>query len=93
MRTSGASDEFLKMVGDRIRARRRELGLTQMQLAETLECDLSTYLRYEHGEINFPLSKLRRLGLALRCDPQTFLAEPTDRQFFRDPPDWNPPKT
>lgn len=55
-----------RTVGQRIRDRRRELGLSADYMAKALNKDRSTYYRYESNEIeNMPISVLRPLAKIL----------------------------
>ncbi|GAB6876719.1 helix-turn-helix domain-containing protein [Thermaerobacter litoralis] len=63
------------MIGDRIRARRRELGLTQEQLAAGL-FDRSYISRIEANEVVPPLATLRLLAERLGKPVGFFLGEP-----------------
>lgn len=57
-------------IGERIKARRLELGLTADQLAECVGKNRATIYRYENGEIeNMPLSVMEPLAKALGITP------------------------
>ena len=57
-------------IGERIRARRKELGLTADQIAERLGLDRTTIYRYERGAINkVPSDVLGKLAIILRTSP------------------------
>lgn len=62
------SDPFLDILGQRIRARRRELGLSQEGLAHTAGLDRSYVGRIERGEHNLTFVALVRLCRAMECD-------------------------
>ena len=49
----------------RIRERRRELGLTQQQLAEELAYERSSIAKIEKGEVDLPLSKIQAFSRVL----------------------------
>lgn len=56
-------------LGDRIKKRREQLGLSQLQLAGMIGVQEATVSRYESGVIqNPPQSKLRALAIALKVD-------------------------
>lgn len=56
--------------GDRIRAARKALGLTQAELAERLELDQATISRVEAGELRrLSRGNLLLLATALRIRP------------------------
>ena len=57
-------------MGQRIKARRKELGMNADKLAELLGKNRSTIFRYEKGEIeNLPLDALEPLAAALKTTP------------------------
>lgn len=62
------SDPYLDILGQRIRARRRELGLSQEGLAHVAGLDRSYVGRIERGEHNLTFIALVRLARALGCD-------------------------
>ncbi len=62
------SDPYLDILGQRIRARRRELGLSQEGLAHAAGLDRSYVGRIERGEHNLTFVSLVRLARAMRCD-------------------------
>lgn len=62
------SDPYLDILGQRIRARRRMLGMTQEGLAHEAGLDRSYVGRIERGEHNLTFVALVRLARAMRCD-------------------------
>lgn len=62
------SDPYLDILGQRIRARRRELGMSQEGLAHEAGLDRSYVGRIERGEHNLTFVALIRLCRAMRCD-------------------------
>lgn len=62
------SDPYLDILGQRIRARRRELGLSQEGLAHEAGLDRSYVGRIERGEHNLTFVALVKLCRAMRCD-------------------------
>ena len=62
------SDPYLDILGQRIRARRRELGLSQEGLAHNAGIDRSYVGRIERGEQNLTFVALVRLARAMQCD-------------------------
>lgn len=57
-------------IGQRIKARRKELGVSADKLAEMLGKDRSTVFRYEKGDIeNLPLDILEPIAKALKTTP------------------------
>ncbi|WP_338466793.1 helix-turn-helix transcriptional regulator [Novosphingobium sp. ZN18A2] len=61
-------DLYLDILGQRIRARRRELGMTQEGLAHEAGLDRSYVGRIERGEHNLTFVALVKLCRAMRCD-------------------------
>lgn len=61
-------DPYLDILGQRIRARRRELGMSQEGLAHEAGLDRSYVGRIERGEHNLTFIALVRLCRAMRCD-------------------------
>ena len=58
-----------KEVGKRIRARRKQLGLTQKQLAELVDLSEGSVSRYESGSIkDAPTQKLNDFARALNIE-------------------------
>ena len=59
------------IVGQRIKERRKELGMSADTLAAMVGKDRSTIFRYEKGDIeNMPLDILEPIANALRTTPQ-----------------------
>ena len=61
--------KFLQRLGERVRKRREERGLTQQQLGD--QCDLHrTFIgSVERGERNVSVLNVRRLAVVLRTTP------------------------
>ena len=64
----GVGDPYLDILGNRIRDRRRELGLSQEGLAHVAGLDRSYVGRIERGEHNLTFTALVRLARAMECD-------------------------
>lgn len=62
------SDPYLDILGRRIRARRRELGMSQEGLAYEAGLDRSYVGRIERGEHNLTFVSLVRIARAMRYD-------------------------
>jgi y4mF family transcriptional regulator len=64
--------EALVHLGDAVRRRRRQLGLTQVELAELAGCSPRSVFALEKGkptqQVDVLLSVLRALGLTLRLE-------------------------
>ncbi len=65
-------DEIDVYIGKRLRRRRRILGLTQQQLAETIGVRFQQIQKYECGSNRITAAKLYRLGSALNVPPNYF---------------------
>lgn len=61
-------DPYLDILGKRIRAKRRELGMSQERLAHEAGLDRSYVGRIERGEHNLTFVSLVKLARAMRCD-------------------------
>lgn len=73
------NDDFLKTIGANVRRLRLEKGLTQMELA--FACDDKDYSqinRIELGKVNFSISYLSLLALALSVEPTDLLIKSAD---------------
>ncbi|THV16186.1 helix-turn-helix transcriptional regulator [Nocardioides caeni] len=57
------------MLGERVRERRHELGLSQERLAEGTALHWSFIGRIERGQANLTLRNILRLAAALDVDP------------------------
>lgn len=55
-------DNFNLQVGKRIAERRKEIGITQTELAVRLGKKLRTIQKYESGEIDLSISTLKRIS-------------------------------
>ena len=62
-------DNLNKLFGKKIRARRKERGLSQDKLAEKSKIDRSYIGRIDRGEVNITIDKLYTLADALECSP------------------------
>ena len=56
-----------QLVGNVVRQRRRQLGLSQEGLAEVVNCHRNYIGNVERGEQNFTIDMLLRLVYALEC--------------------------
>lgn len=61
-------DPYLDILGQRIRAKRKELGMSQEGLANEAGLDRSYVGRIERGEHNLTFVSLVRLCRAMGCD-------------------------
>ena len=61
-------------IGERIRRRRDELGISQTELAEKIGESKQTIYKYESGVItNIPISKLELIAKALNSSPAALM--------------------
>lgn len=61
--------------GEKIRARREELGLTQVDVAKRLNVTKSYINRMEHDVCSIPLKRLAELATALSCNPAILIGD------------------
>lgn len=62
------SDPFLDILGQRIRAKRTAMGMSQEGLAHESGLDRSYVGRVERGEHNLTFVSLVKLARAMKCD-------------------------
>lgn len=64
----------MKKLGDNIKKRREEMGLTQTELADKIGVTKSLICKYEKGSVaNMPLAKLEQIAIALNIHPSLLL--------------------
>lgn len=80
----GAVDPYLDILGQRIRAARRELGMSQERLAHESGLDRSYVGRVERGEHNLTFVSLVKIARALGRD---VAALTVGLPLIRDPAD------
>ena len=71
-------------VGENIKARRKELGLKQEELANLTGIGLRTIQSYENNEVNQKISTLKQIASALDCNFEKFLNKPKDYDQLRE---------
>lgn len=71
-----SEQRFLRRLGDRIRERRTELGLTQAELAERCELHRTFIGSVERGERNVSILNLVTIARALRIPLADLFAKP-----------------
>lgn len=72
-------------IGQRIRNRRKELGITQTQLTEALGyANKSSVCRMESGEWVPSYKILSRVAGVLQCTPQDLIGQPEERTIMTD---------
>ncbi len=64
----GKRHSELDQLGDRIRAARKDAGMTQEELSHESEIDRSYIGGVERGERNLTFTMLCKIAAALRCD-------------------------
>jgi transcriptional regulator with XRE-family HTH domain len=67
-----------KVIGNNIANRRRELGLTQMVLAERLDIGQDALSRMEKGIISPKIARLRDFAAVLECSVASLFREHDD---------------
>ena len=81
--------EYFKVLGGRVAHLRKELGLTQVQLAETLGISQQMVASYEVGRRRVPVSMLPQLSQALKVQTDALLGNETKARSKRGPaPKW-----
>jgi transcriptional regulator with XRE-family HTH domain len=78
-------NQYFKAFGRRIAERRKEVGLTQVELAEALGVAQQTYACYETGTRRIPLSLLPVLAHTLTTDIESLLGVPAKARSKRGP--------
>ena len=76
-RRSQSSEGIDVGVGQRLRSRRLELGLTQMELADALGVTFQQIQKYEKGTNRISPSKLMMAANFLRVAPHNFFETPS----------------
>jgi AcrR family transcriptional regulator len=72
------TEERLMPIGERLRAKRLEKGLTQDDVARRAGFTNTYISKIERGAVALPPSTLSRLGKALRISPEQFMVEQSD---------------
>lgn len=67
------SSAIRKLIGSRIKAHRKAMGITQAALAEVLDCEVTTLGRYERGEYAPDGEQLVRMAEHFNVSPMDFL--------------------
>ncbi len=67
--------DCVNSIGEKMKAARRRKGLTQAQVAERLNVHRTTYTKYERGQVELPLSLLRRVTTELNISLEELLDE------------------
>ncbi len=64
---------FLKELGEQIRKKRKEKGITQEYLANTINVEISQISRLERGILNSSVSMLKDIAIALNLELKNLL--------------------
>jgi transcriptional regulator with XRE-family HTH domain len=68
-------DHDLVRLGEAVRARRKEIGLSQEALADYAEIDRSHMGKIERGERNVSFLNILRIAKAIQCKPSDLLVD------------------
>jgi transcriptional regulator with XRE-family HTH domain len=70
--------QFARQIGQRVRARRLDVPMTQKQLADELGVTYQQVQRYESGADQMSTSRLNQIALVLEMSPGSFFPPPND---------------
>ena len=70
--------------GEKIRARRLELGMTMEELGKEIGVQKSAVNKYEKGVIDLRASMLASIAAALRVSPVSLLSDEEDENMLSD---------
>ncbi len=70
-----AMSTLSRLIGDNIRAKRKNLNIKQDELALLAEIDRSYMGRIERGEVNITVDKLYQIANTLKCEATDLLPE------------------
>ena len=65
--------KYLQLIGNNIRKKRDELGISQQALADNADVAKSTVQRIERGEMNPSILTLKNISLALEINLEDLL--------------------
>lgn len=60
--------DWKKILGEQIRARRKDLNMTQADLSETVRIDRANISKIEGGRYNISVDIIGRIAEALKCE-------------------------
>lgn len=88
MATTKQMERFFKALGKRIADRRREVGLTQTDLANAIGCSQQLVAHYEAGRRKVPASSFKTIGEVLGLTLHEIMGEepPKETAQKRGPP-------
>lgn len=69
-------DTLGNIVGTKIRAHRKLMGISQMDLADLMQCESTLISRYERGVTLPSIGQLINLAVVLKIPPSELLPEP-----------------
>ncbi len=75
-------NDYTLIFAENLKNRRKELGLTQKELAETLGYTEKSVSKWETSKAIAPSSVLPQLASCLRCDINTLFSKPTNPEYF-----------
>ena len=70
-----ANEQLLKDIGNRIKARRKELKITQAELSYSCSTDPSYIRKVESGKVNISILNLQEITSALEISLSDFLQD------------------
>lgn len=82
---TAGEQQFLKALGARIAALRKERGLSQQTLADQLGIAQQSYAHYEVGRVRMPIWMLPQIAQALGVGPEDLIGTSSRRQGKRGP--------
>ena len=85
MAISDQERTFFIELGERVAALRKQQGITQVQLAGTLDVSQQTMQAYEVGRRRIPVSALPVLARTLAVTLEELMGEPTTKTLKRGP--------
>jgi transcriptional regulator with XRE-family HTH domain len=80
----GTPNEFTKAIGDLVREARKDVGISQADLAELMMTRQATISDIENGKVEINLSQLLQLSQALEKPIDFFIPEWTIQRFKTD---------
>ena len=69
------TDSLLSVIGERLKARRNELGITQAQLSYSCDTDPSYIRKVESGKVNISIKNLAEMADSLNISLSELLKD------------------
>lgn len=66
---------YLKLLGSKIKNRRLEKGLTQLELSILIDCEIKSIQRIEKGKMNMSLKMFKSIYKVLDISPEFLLRD------------------